>query len=391
MKPGVAYNIITSSPGGAAINKYIMKKSILSQVACQPLRGWLPTLLTLLILLSSSCQARTSASPAQAQDAPKADTTASAAKPTPTAKKDTITFAFTGDIMLGTTFPEGGAYLPANEGKNLFDACKDILQRVDVAAGNCEGTIATGGTAKKCGNPALCYAFRQPPYMAKRFAEAGFDVLNLANNHSNDFGETGIQQTIKNLTDEGISVMGLAKEAPTTIIERDGLKIGFAGFAPSRKALDINDYALLTKTVKDLKSKCDIVIVSMHGGAEGASCTTVPKKTEMFHGENRGDVYKFAHTAIDAGADVVWGHGPHVPRPMEVYKDRLIMYSLGNFCTPYRVNVSGVSGQAPLVEATLNADGSLKDYKIHSFVQQKGAGPRLDSTNAAASILRKNP
>ena len=113
-----------------------------------------------------------------------------------------------------------------------------------------------------------------------------------------------------------------------------------------------------------LADTCDIVIVSFHGGAEGADFQHVPKTNEMFHGENRGDVYNFAHTMIDNGADVVFGHGPHVTRAIEVYKDRFISYSLGNFCTYGRFNLAGPNGLAPIVKINVDTSGRFLSGRI---------------------------
>lgn len=297
-----------------------------------------------------------------------------------------LTMAFMGDVMGGTTYPDG-PYLPADEGRHIFDECRDIISRVDIAAANCEGVVGTGGKPKSCANPKVCFAFRQPPYMAQRFAEAGIDFMNLANNHSNDFGDTGIRETLKNLTAQNIAVAGLRREAPYAIVESNGLKVGFIGFGAGSKTPSINDMDDLATRIKELKKRCDIVVVSMHAGAEGSGYTHVPRRMEMFHGEKRGDVYKFAHTAIDAGADVVWGHGPHVPRGMEIYSDRLIMYSLGNFCTPFRMGLAGATGMAPLVEVKINADGTFAGGEIHSFIQQKGKGPRKDVSGSVAEFI----
>ena len=91
----------------------------------------------------------------------------------------------------------------------------------------------------------------------------------------------------------------------------------------------------------------DIVIVSFHGGAEGNGAEMLPFAREIFAGEDRGNVVEFAHAMVDAGADLVLGHGPHVVRPMELYRDRLIAYSLGNFATYYGISVEGIRGIAP--------------------------------------------
>ncbi|MDE6296830.1 MAG: CapA family protein [Muribaculaceae bacterium] len=300
---------------------------------------------------------------------------------------DTLTFSFVGDVMPGTTFPESpkGAYLPANGGKNLFDDARVYLQRADLAFGNLEGSMTEGGTpGKKCSNPNTCYIFRIPTSMAQVLADEGFDLMNMANNHSHDFGVNGINSSLKALDEVGIKAAGIKDVMPTAIVEKDGVKIGLIGFSTSGKGIPATQYEAAKELIKNLSKQVDITVVSLHAGAEGLQYDRVPRKEEFFLGENRGDVYKFAHNAIDAGADIVWGHGPHVPRGMELYKDKLIMYSLGNFCTPYRMNLKSDTGLAPLVEVKVDSKGNFIDGNIHSFRQQTGVGPRNDSSNEAA-------
>lgn len=307
-------------------------------------------------------------------------------------KAESLTFAFTGDIMTGTTFPDSvnNSHIPADEGRHLFENVKEILRRADIAAGNLEGVIAPilTGSPKKCKDPNLCYAFRMPEYMTVRIKDAGFDFLNVANNHSNDFGIEGLNSTLANLEESGMAYAGVAGRCPTAVIEKNGLKIGFASFAPGGYAPSVNDYSRLRSTVERLRGDCDIIVVSMHAGAEGAGYSRTPEEEEIFHGEKRGNVRKFAHEAIDAGADIVWGHGPHVVRGAELYKNRIVMYSLGNFCTPYRMSLSGLCGEAPIAEIRVDSEGKFLDGKIHSFLQRHGAGPAADPAGKAALQIR---
>lgn len=153
-------------------------------------------------------------------------------------EKRNLAFAFTGDIMMGTTYPESpkGAYLPANDGKNLFDAVRDILSSADIAAANLEGTMLdNGGTVKKCGNPSLCYAFRMPTKYVTNLTDAGFDFLGVANNHVNDFGEAGVASTMSTLDNAGLKYAGLRGRCETAYLERDGRKIGFTSFGYSQR------------------------------------------------------------------------------------------------------------------------------------------------------------
>lgn len=305
------------------------------------------------------------------------------------APKGPLTLAFAGDIMMGTTYPKGENYLPANDGADLFKDVTEVISAADIAAANLEGTLLDGeGVVKKCGNPSLCYAFRMPTRYVKHLTDAGFDFVGIANNHINDFGAPGLASTQKTLKDAGLKFAGLRESCPTAIIEKDGKKIGIAAFGHNKGTLNIMNMDEVKSTVKKLRDTCDFVIVSFHGGGEGKSFTHVPHAMEKCFGEQRGNVEAFAHAAVDAGADVVYGHGPHVTRALELYKDHLIMYSLGNFCTPYRVSLDGISGYAPVVTVTLNPDGTFADGKIHSFIQHKGVGPRLDATNSVAKNMR---
>lgn len=301
-----------------------------------------------------------------------------------------LTLAFAGDIMMGTTYPEDANYLPPKDGAELFRDVTAVLSSADIAAANLEGTFLDGeGLLKTCDDPELCYAFRMPTRYADHLVKAGFDVVGLANNHVNDFGPPGLRSTKATLEKADIKYAGLRDGARYSIFEKDGRKIGFTSFGHSKGTLSIMNLDEVKSTVRTLRDSCNFVIVSFHGGGEGKSYNHVPHKMETCFGENRGDVEKFAHTAVDAGADVVFGHGPHVTRALELYKHRLIMYSLGNFCTPYQMSLSGLSGHAPVVTVELNPDGTFSSGKIHSFIQSIGKGPRIDPTNSVARNMKR--
>jgi len=297
----------------------------------------------------------------------------------------TLNIAMTGDIMMGTTYPS--IMLPANEGKDLFCDAKDILTGADLTVGNLEGAICDGGKSTKGTGP-NSYAFRTPTSYGYLLKEAGFDFLSMANNHANDFGLEGIESTESVLDEQGILYSGIAGRVESAVIERKGLKIGLCAFGHNSYTLKHTDLNTVGRIVDDLVSRCDLVIVSFHGGAEGRTKSHLPYGPETFLGENRGNLRQLAHFCIDHGADVVYGHGPHVVRAMEVYNDRFIAYSLGNFCTPYNVSLTGISGYAPVVEININADGSFIDGKIHSFLQTRGIGPREDATGSVAREIR---
>ena len=300
-------------------------------------------------------------------------------------KGDTLTIAMTGDIMMGTTFPS--IQLPPNDGRDIFCDTKEITQRADLAVGNLEGTLCDGGTTKKKPGP-NCYAFRTPTQFGPRLTEAGYDFLSMANNHANDFGQFGIEQTEKTLDELCIKYSGIKGRVRTAIVERNGVKYGLCAFGQNTYTVHHNDLNTVKATLDELRPQCDILVVSFHGGAEGRTKTHLPHGHEFFLGEDRGDLRTFAHFCVDNGADVVYGHGPHVVRCMEVYNGRFIAYSLGNFATPYGMNLNGVTGYAPVVEIKIAADGTFLEGQIHSFIQQKGKGPRLDNTNTVAREIR---
>ena len=311
-----------------------------------------------------------------AQDAPLARP-ASYAPSDSMFSKDTIRLAAVGDIMLGSTYPSL-SYLAPNDGKRLLDQVKPWLHKADVAFGNLEGTVFDGpGTVKNCQDPTKCYAFRSPARYAFHLREAGFDLLSVANNHMGDFGDAGRRATVRNLDSAGIASSGQLFR-PYTQITVKGKTIGMLAFAPNSGCLSLNDTAEAMRLVRKHRSQCDILIVSFHGGAEGSGYRHVPKQREVFLGENRGDVYRFAHRVIDEGADVVLGHGPHVTRGSEVYKGRFITYSMGNFCTYGRFSLKGPNGMAPLFSLDLLPDGRFAGGWIVPVKQYGEGGPVLD-------------
>ena len=296
--------------------------------------------------------------------------------------ESTISIIGVGDMMLGTNFPSN-KYLPPNDGKDLLAPVTEILSNANVVFGNLEGVLLTGaGHVKKCADSASCYAFKMPNHYVSYFREAGFDVLSLANNHLGDFGAAGRANTVKLLQEEGISFAGLL-QYPYTTFEKEGIRYGFCAFSPNNGTVRINDTTRAKEIVQHLDTVCDIVIVSFHGGGEGANHRHVTGETEMFLGENRGNPYEFARLVIDAGADVVFGHGPHVTRAIDLYNNRFIAYSLGNFATYARFSLRGVSGLAPVVKVYVNKQGEFQSAQIYSIRQVGEGGPFPDPEDGA--------
>jgi hypothetical protein len=301
---------------------------------------------------------------------------------------DTIRIIGVGDIMLGTNYPNK-SYLPPEDGKDILLPVKPYISKADVAFGNLEGGFLTGeGTVKKCSNPDICYAFKMPDHYVNYLTDAGFDVVSIANNHVRDFGTEGTTNTIKVLNEAGLSYAGL-EAYPFTVFEKNGITYGFAAFAPNTGTVKINDYDSARSIVSHLDSVCDIVIVSFHGGAEGPGYTHITRKQESFIGEDRGNPYEFARVVIDAGADIVFGHGPHVTRAIDIYKDRFIAYSLGNFATYGRFSLGFPNGFAPIVEVAVNSKGEFINGQIYSIKQPGRGGPVIDEENTALKEITK--
>lgn len=300
--------------------------------------------------------------------------------------KASINIMAVGDMMLGTDYPD--YRLAPNDGQDLLSNVAKILSSADITFGNLEGTFGTAGVAEKeCPDVRRCYVFRMPPRYAQYLKQAGFDVMSLANNHARDFGDSGRLLTMQTLDDAGIKHSGVMDDLAQW--ELKGLKIVLVAFAPFRGAHDFLDLDYVRNTIQKLSNLHDIVIVSFHAGAEGDAHTHIPFETEYFHGENRGDVALFSHTAIEAGADVILGHGPHVPRAIELYQGKIIAYSLGNFCTTLGINVAGKNGLAPILSIKIDQNGDFKSGKIISAKQIRPSGPKIDSKHRAAKLIKQ--
>ncbi len=301
--------------------------------------------------------------------------------------KDTLSIIGVGDIMMGTNYPENK--LPASDGSFLMRDVEAVLRNADVTFGNLEGTLLDeGGTPKTCRDPKVCYAFRTPVRYVNNLVSAGFDMMSLANNHAGDMGDLGRKSSMKTLEDAGILHAGQLNQK-TVVFDKEGVKYGLVAFAPNSNCVPLNDLSGARELVKQLSAEVDIVIVSFHGGAEGAQYQHVPRTTELFHGENRGDVYKFSHELIDAGADIIFGHGPHVTRGIEVYKNRFIAYSLGNFCTYRGISVSGINGLAPIIKVYTNKKGEFLQGKITPTFQTYGVGVQIDTEKRITKIIQE--
>lgn len=296
-----------------------------------------------------------------------------------------IILSFVGDVMTGSDYPDK-SYLPSNEGKDIFKSVENYFKNSDINFANLEGAIANTNTqsTKRSKNS---YSFRMPPYMASRIAEAGFNIVAVANNHSRDFGDKGYKQTQEYLKNAGIKIVGNILNT-ATIIEIKNKKIGFLAFYYFSYANNsIQDITSAKALVEKTKKECDFLVVSFHGGAEGRNMFRVPKETEIFYGENRGDVYKFARAVSDAGADLIIGHGPHVLRAMEIYNNSFIAYSLGNFVGYKQFSLAGNNGISAILQITLNDNLKIDSAKVIPIKLINGGIPSVDYSDEAIKKL----
>ncbi len=292
---------------------------------------------------------------------------------------DTVCITGVGDIMLGTDYPSTTYLPPGDDCAPLLEDVKGILLDSDVTFGNLEGVFAGDqGKAKYCYDTTRCFVFRMPEKYVSCLSAAGFDLVSLANNHIRDFGKEGSDNSVRIMQEAGIPFAGLTTH-PYTIITVNSVRYGLCAFAPNPGTVSLLDTPSAVKLVSEVSSKCDILIVSIHGGAEGEEYQHVTRETEKYLGNNRGNIYAFSHAMIDAGADIIFGHGPHVTRAVEVYKDRLIAYSLGNFCTYARFNLSGPRGYAPIIRVYTDTQGIFLYGRIIPTRQTGRGFTRLDS------------
>ena len=312
-----------------------------------------------------------------------------APKPKPAAvKKSTgpkipegvVAIVATGDIVMGST-----PNLPSDGGRSFFSEVQTDLAG-DVVLGNLEGTLSTGG-GSKCGKGSTnCFAFQTPPSYARWLQEAGFTVMNLANNHAYDFGAAGLRQTTDALAGVGLEWTG--RPGQITVQKVAGIRVALVGFAPYPWAQSLTDIAAAKKLVRRAARSADVVVVTMHAGAEGGDRQHVERGTEFFLGENRGDSMRFAHAVVDAGADLVVGSGPHVLRGMEWYKGRLIAYSLGNFAGYKVFSLGGPLSTSGILRVTLRGDGKFEAGRLVP-THLVGAGlPAIDPAEVAHGAVR---
>ncbi|WP_320067753.1 CapA family protein [Micromonospora sp. RTGN7] len=303
---------------------------------------------------------------------------------TPPGAAKSVSLSATGDIIMGNA-PNR---LPPGGGEGFFDSVKKALA-ADLVMGNLEEPLTVDTGTGKCGaNSTRCFQFRAPPEYAAHLRDAGFELLNQANNHGYDYGPKGYQNTQRALEKYDLAHTGAPDQI--TVVEVEGVKIAVAGFSSYVWSNSLVDIDAARAVVKKAATMADLVVVQVHMGGEGADKTRVRPGTEMFLGENRGDPVKFSHAMIDAGADLIVGHGPHVLRGMEFYQGRLIAYSLGNFAGGGNsLSNNGRLGWGGVLKVSLKPDGSFAGGSFTSTYMNSIGKPTLDPDDRGLGLLRQ--
>ena len=292
----------------------------------------------------------------------------------------TISITDVGDMNFGMNgrYPPGGA-------TELFAGVAGDLHS-DLTVGNLETALGDSGTTKCGPHPSPeCFAFQAPASEALDVARAGFTAVNVANNHTDDAGPVGMQETDQALTAAHLSWTG--RPGQITYLVRNGVKIALLGFAPYTYDSNLLDIPAAVAQVRQAARNAQLVIVFMHAGAEGVGAQHVRPGMETYDGELRGDPIAFSHAVVDAGADLVLGSGPHVLRAMQWYRGKLIAYSLGNFAGYYTFGLDGVTADSAILHVVLRADGSFAGGSV-TPIRLVGAGlPEPDPSRTGIKLI----
>ena len=298
--------------------------------------------------------------------------------------EDLIRIRAVGDIMLGALNPDG--FLRPAEKGSILNYIRPLLQDADISMGNLEGTLCDSGVTKKCEPDSLdCYVFRMPEDYGGDLKDAGFDLISLANNHVGDFGPECVTRTEEILDSLDIGWSG--RSGTFSSVEVRGTRIGFIAF---HSGGDCNSSLYLksaSEMVSNLKADHDLVLVSIHGGSEGLAAMSLPDTTEFYFGENRGNMRKFSHMMIDSGADLIVGHGPHVVRAVELYRGKVIAYSLANFATYGRFNLQRERRFGAILEVVITQSGKLHSTRLISTEQKYWGVPFIDQEHRFAHLV----
>ena len=297
--------------------------------------------------------------------------------------KATVTIAWGGDTVLGSSYA-----LPPARGRPMLAHVAPIFRAADVGWVNLEEALANGSSSKCRGSkPGTCYVFGAPPSYARALPASGIRIVNLANNHADDFGAAGQASTLAALRSAHVAWDG--KPGAITYLRMNGVRVAFLGFAPYKWAARLDRIPAAVKLVRQAAAAADLVVLAIHAGAEGSTAMHVPTGNETFLGENRGSSRAFTHAVIDAGADLVVGSGPHVIRGVQWYHGRLIAYSLGNLAGWRTFASGGTLSESAIITVTLHADGSVARARWAALRLESPGTPVPDPAHSSLHLVAK--
>lgn len=295
-----------------------------------------------------------------------------------------LTIKAVGDIIPGTDYQR---YRLPDDWQYLFGSIQYHLGEVDITFGNFESTLTEVPSSSKNTGSANTFAFRTPPWYASVLKEAGFDVLSVANNHSMDFFEQGFSDTIAHIEAAGMKAVG--RKGEIVYLEAQGQTVAFIAFSNYPEHNQVQDIEAAIALVETANTQADIVVVSFHAGKEGTDATVTRDQDELFYSENRGNVVRFSRAVVDHGADLVLGHGPHVPRAIELYQNKLIAYSLGNFLGYRSLSTVGPLGTSLILQTNLDAQGNFVSGRIIPVALDRNGVPYLDDHFGGVVLVRQ--
>lgn len=267
------------------------------------------------------------------------------------ASADTLTISMVGDCTVGEQYcyrgyQSGFCYKISQRGLDYpFSLAADLFAADDLTLANCEGAFTT----RYPGKNAKAMTLGASPDFAQVFVLGNVDVCNTANNHGRDFGAKGLEDTHATLNALGITTFG---EDVTAIREVKGVKIGFVGYTYPITDQKLNWYK---KAIEQLRADgATFVIASAHWGKEESHAINLQQRT-------------YAPKLIDAGADMVYGHGAHVLQPIQIYKGKLIFYGLANFT--FGANSAPKDDDTVVVQVTfdIQEDGTLTPAELNAI------------------------
>lgn len=296
-------------------------------------------------------------------------------------EKEGVRMAFVGDVLLASTVE---TVLKQKGYDYPYSQLKEYLQKPDITIANLEQPLTDKGTPDKN----QIYTFRASAAVLPAFKEAGFDVVNLANNHMMDFGAVGLLDTLEHLDKAGIKRTGAGKNIEEAykpaIVEANGTKVAFLGF--SRKYPNASwkagpgkpgttqayNHTEAVEAIKKTKQQADLVVAIAHWGEERKD------KPEPYQRD-------LAKHFIDAGADLVIGGHPHVLQGFEKYKGKWIAYSLGNFI--FTTNAHAPTWETIVLEAVCAKEKGCA-LKAVPVLTKDALPVRMNETDGAKLLER---